>query len=70
MFKIVAAAITGFVMLCVPVGDLLAEVKKPENKTIHILEFPPMMKGEFACMLVFGIEARMGVPRKKGETPL
>ena len=129
MFKIAAAAITGLVMLCVPIGGLLAEEKKPgdgpggipdemtaiqtskpvlcertmpllnrfaedkneqllvqykepqhntggmvwwnaENGTIHVLEFPPMMKGEFACMLVFGIEARMAVPKRKGETPL
>tara|TARA_R110002020_G_scaffold296013_3_gene511672 strand:- start:192 stop:560 length:369 start_codon:yes stop_codon:yes gene_type:complete len=43
-----------------------------ENQTIHVLEFPPMMKGEWACMIVFGTEVRMdpkGV-RKKGETPL
>lgn len=41
-----------------------------ETKNIHVIEFPPMMKGEWACMLVFGTEVRMGIPRKKGETPL
>ena len=61
--------------------QLLIQYKEPQHNTggmvwwnaekqlIHVIEFPPMMNNEWACMLVFGTEARMHSdgPRKKGE---
>ena len=126
MFKNATAVITGLVMLCVPIGDLLAEEEKEldsagvpmdaqvigtskpamcertipllnkftedrneqlliqynepagmvwwnaEKQLIHIIEFPPQMNGEWACLIVFGTEAKMDPKgaRKKGEVPL
>ena len=129
MFKLIAAAITGLVMLCAPTlaygqeekekdtlgipdnmtaiqtskpvmcertmpllnkfaedphEQLLVQYKEPqhntggmvwynaENKTIHVIEFPPMMKNEWACMIVFGTEVRTDPKglRKKGEKSL
>ena len=38
----------------------------PISSVVHVVEFPPLMEGTYACLTVFGIEATMEVPRKKG----
>lgn len=38
----------------------------PVSSVIHVVEFPPLMEGTYACLTVFGIEATMEVPNKKG----
>ena len=38
----------------------------PVASVIHVVEFPPLMEGTYACLTVFGIEAEMEVPKKKG----
>ena len=60
--------------------QLLIQYKEPsgmvwwnaEKQLIHIIEFPPQMNGEWACLIVFGTEAKMDPKgaRKKGEVPL
>jgi hypothetical protein len=43
-----------------------------EMQIIHVIEFPPKMMGEWACLIVFGDKAKMDPngARKKGERPL
>lgn len=63
--------------------QLLAQFKDPVHNTggmvwwnaeysvIHVVEFPPTMKGEWACVVVFGTETRIDDHiRKKGEKRL
>lgn len=42
-----------------------------EHSVIHVVEFPPAQKGEWACVVVFGTEVRMDeYIRKKGQQKL
>ena len=36
----------------------------PVSSVIHVVEFPPLMEGTYACLTVFGIEATMETPNK------
>ncbi len=36
----------------------------PVSSVVHVVEFPPLMEGTYACLTVFGIEATMETPNK------